>query len=790
MLQTDALSSLASLPSPLPPAPEGDVFTKDQWDILFSILEVFLPSITDSQAAISQNEVNRAVSKLKPYLPEDASDDVAKAYLSENSTAESEYRESVIRKFKLHVPPADAQGLGFILSVLNTRAGSYMLTGYTTLIHAQGLETRTKIVCQWSEARLPLLRTIFKSLAGLARQVWLNQSPILSKMLDFPETPKHVERNPSFEFKFHDFTSTSTSTTLSTDVIIVGSGCGAGVVASHLSRAGLRCLVLEKSYHYPSTHFPMSTGDAGEHLLENGGIIIPDDGSMGILAGSTFGGGGTINWSASLQPPHAVREDWASDNLPHFLGAEYQDCLDTICTRMGVAKSTDPEGLGQIEHNFANQTLLEGARRLGMAVKIVPQNTGSKRHFCGYCTNGCAGATKQGPANCWFPDAAAHGAEFIEGCWVEEVILSPSPDENGTKTATGVKAIWTSRDRKITRELIISAKRTIICSGTMQSPLVLLRSGLKNPHIGANLHLHPTNTVWATWPHRTNPWEGAILTVAMTGLDDLDGKHHGAKVEVICSTPGLGLLTVPFRPWQSLHSATSKDGDAGVFSSAIEYRLNAAKHGFSTGFVVIARDADTGRVYIDPKDPTRRRMRVAYTPSARDCQHILEGMVGALRVAFVMGAVELESCHPRSERWVRPSSRSTSTTSGSNSPENKALSDSEKEEDEESFNAYMTEVRRLGFSAPDPCTAGSAHQMGTCRMGSSPKTGVVDSKGKVFGTDGLYVADASVFPSASGVNPMVSTMGIAEWICRGIVKKGGRAGEANGNANGILSKHT
>jgi choline dehydrogenase-like flavoprotein len=37
----------------------------------------------------------------------------------------------------------------------------------------------------------------------------------------------------------------------------------------------------------------------------------------------------------------------------------------------------------------------------------------------------------------------------------------------------------------------------------------------------------------------------------------------------------------------------------------------------------------------------------------------------------------------------------------------------------------------------------------------------------------LYVSDASVFPSASGVNPMVTNMGISDWISRGIVKEMG-----------------
>ncbi|KIV82752.1 hypothetical protein PV11_04836 [Exophiala sideris] len=743
MSQIENLSSLASLPSPLSPAPEGEVFTQVQWDILYAILEVFVPSITTKSLATSSTDIDSAISNIRRYLPAGATDDDGRAFLSEDIMSNPAFRDTVSRKFKLYIPPADAQGLGFILSTLNTTVGSYLLTGSSSPIHTQDLATRTRIVLSWPSSRLAPLRTVYRAVTGLARLSYINNSPAIPRILDFPSIPKHIERNEGYNFTFHDFNSASAATTLTTDVVIIGSGCGAGVTASHLSRAGLKCLILEKSYHFASTHFPMEMGSAAEHLMENGGTVMSDDGSTVVLAGSTFGGGGTVNWSASLQPQYAVRKEWASNNLPHFLSSEYQDCLDTICERMGVARSTDPPALANIEHNFANQTLLEGARRLGMAVEIVPQNTASKRHYCGYCSHGCASATKQGPANCWFPDAAAHGAEFIEGAFVDEITFNPDRSK-----ATGVRATWTSRDRKTTRILNISASRVIVSAGTLHSPGVLHRSGIKNPHIGSNLHLHPAAQVWSTWSQRTNPWEGAILTVAVTELDNLDGAHHGSKIEVVCSTPGYGLLAVPFRV-----------NKADPTTSALDYKVAIAKMGFSTGFVIIARDTETGKVYIDPKDPARKRVRIAYTPSDRDRKHLLEAQIAGAKIAFVMGAVEIDTVNPHLERWVRPS-----TLSGEDSNSNADV------DDDASFTAWLDAVRALGIAAVDSSMIASAHQMGTCWMSGSSKTGVVDSTGKVWGVEGLYVADASVFPSASGVNPMVSTMGIAEWISRNIVK--------------------
>ena len=46
-----------------------------------------------------------------------------------------------------------------------------------------------------------------------------------------------------------------------------------------------------------------------------------------------------------------------------------------------------------------------------------------------------------------------------------------------------------------------------------------------------------------------------------------------------------------------------------------------------------------------------------------------------------------------------------------------------------------------------------AHPCGTCRMGKSPETSVVDAKCKVHGVDNLYIVDASFMPTSGGINP-------------------------------------
>ena len=62
----------------------------------------------------------------------------------------------------------------------------------------------------------------------------------------------------------------------------------------------------------------------------------------------------------------------------------------------------------------------------------------------------------------------------------------------------------------------------------------------------------------------------------------------------------------------------------------------------------------------------------------------------------------------------------------------------------------------------------SAHQMGTCRMGRERMNSVCDENGAVYGVKGLYVADASLFPASSGVNPMITVMALAKCVADGI----------------------
>jgi choline dehydrogenase-like flavoprotein len=611
----------------------------------------------------------------------------------------------------------------------STRAGSLALTGYLTPISEQPAHIRESILRGWATARIGTLRQLHRSLTILSKQTWIKTTPTLQNVLGIPRVPTGMRPGKGFDYEFIQIPPGDQPETIETDVLVIGSGCGGGVCAKNLAESGHRVLVVEKGHGWTPDHFPMEPINGLNHLFMNGAFMCSDDTSVNIAAGQTWGGGGTINWSASLQTQGYVRREWAERGLPFFTSAEFQTSLDRVCDRMGVSTEF-------INHNRPNQILLEGARKLGYSHKDVPQNTGGKQHDCGHCTYGCGSCEKQGPVVSYLPDAARAGAKFIEGFHAEKVLFSRKGD---AQVATGLMGTWKSRDANggvagepVThRKVIIQAKRIIVSGGTMQSPLLLLRSGLTNPQIGRNLHVHPVGFLGAVYDEEINPWDGAILTSVVGEYENLDGKGHGAKLEATNMIPSSWLTWLGWK-------------------GGLTYKLNAARMKHMTGYISIARDRDTGRVYADPVDG---RVRFQYSPSKFDKKHILEGLIGLAKIQYVEGASEIFTVIPGVSTFVRDPA----------APRGDGIND-------EGFQAWLDEIRAVGFPTPES-TFLSAHQMGTCRMSALEKDGVVDSRGRVWGTEGLYVADASVFPSASGVNPMVTNMAISDWISRGIAEE-------------------
>ncbi|KAF8462924.1 hypothetical protein BDZ91DRAFT_683136 [Kalaharituber pfeilii] len=538
--------------------------------------------------------------------------------------------------------------------------------------------------------------------------------------------PKHIIK--------HERSGDKEITFIETDVVIVGSGCGGAVVAKRVAEAYGRCIVVEKGNWYSNEQFPLSEAEASQKIYEGKGLfMIPDKEAMSIIAGSTWGGGGTVNWSVCLPTHGIVREEWATKHgLNFFMGPEYQKKLDVVFDRLGAHRHQ--------KHNHRNNTLLEGSRKLGYYAASLHQNNGGTDHIDAYCACGCAGHTehpededgwgwKLGVAQTYLPDAARAGAEFIKGMYIEKIII-----EDGV--AKGVKGVWTAPpggDGKPKEPLnvVIRAKKVVVSAGSLHSPALLLRSEIPNSNIGHNLTLHPTCMVMGVYPEETKPLSGAATTAVVTQFENLDGEGYGFKIETTSMVPCFSLATTPW-------------------TSPTEYKRRILLFKHMDGYIPIVRDKVPGRVYIN----SLGQPKVDYVVSEIDRKHLVEGICASAKIAYTQGATEILTNNPAISPFKRDPNGDPSIL-------------------DPSFQAWLDKIRANGLKPPTAVFA-SAHQMGSCRMGIDPATSVVDAAGKVWGVQNLYVADGSVLPTAPGVNPMCTIMATVEIIAEKLVAEEAR----------------
>jgi choline dehydrogenase-like flavoprotein len=346
------------------------------------------------------------------------------------------------------------------------------------------------------------------------------------------------------------------------------------------------------------------------------------------------------------------------------------------------------------------QLMRRGLLELGWHVDLMPRNVRGcdQSRCCGYCGFGCRLGAKQSTVKTWLADAQRHGTRVLVDTRAERIVI-----EGGT--ARGVEA--RTADGHSVR---VRSRAVVAACGAIHTPALLRRSGLANPNIGDHLRLHPAAVVWGVFDEEVRPWEGTMQALYSDEKRYIDD-GYGVKYETTAIHPS---LLVNFSPWRGARAhARVMDGLSR-----------------SVPLGVLLRDRDGGAVRVGRDG----QPFVEYRVSDYDAAHARAGVEGAARILEAAGAAQIFSSQ---SKWVsyEPGRRGD-------------------------VGQFMRDADACGWG-PGRCIYSSFHLMGSARMGGSPVDSACNPHGESWEARGLYVCDGSTFPTASGVNPMISIEAIA-----------------------------
>lgn len=356
-----------------------------------------------------------------------------------------------------------------------------------------------------------------------------------------------------------------------------------------------------------------------------------------------------------------------------------------------------------LEHNRVSQrehVFQRGLNALGWHSAAMPRNVvGCEQgKICGYCGYGCSIGAKQSSAKTWLADAQAAGARLVTETRAERVRMSAG-------AATGVEG--RTRDGHC---VTIRCSAVIVACGAIHTPALLLRSGLRNESIGRNLHLHPVSNVCGIFDEEIRPWEGTMQAIYSDEHRFLSG-NYGVKYETTALQPVIAVAVMPWR-------------------EPDQYRSLLGKLANTTAIGVLLRDRDGGRVVLDKDgNPVAR-----YALSAFDRGHLRRGFTAAAQILEAAGARRIYSPHAEMCEYE---------------PGRKG-----------SLEFFTRAMDKAGWAA-GRLALFSFHIMGSARMGASASSSAANPDGESWEVRNLFVMDGAAFPSASGVNPMISIEAMA-----------------------------
>ena len=283
-------------------------------------------------------------------------------------------------------------------------------------------------------------------------------------------------------------------------------------------------------------------------------------------------------------------------------------------------------------------------------------------------------------------------------------------------TVTGIEGTFVRPGGHRGPRLTVRAPVVVAAGGAVQTPALLARSGLRSPsgQLGRNLTLHPNAKVIAFFEEDVTGWKGVHQAYQVREFAD-----DGILLTAVNLPPSLVAMTLP-----------SYGRELGELMASYNHMLTAG---------CLIEDTGSGRVRSLPGIGPL----VTYQLNDRDAERVVRGIAYSAELMFAAGA----------RRVLLPFDGAPEVRSP----------------------AALRDLISLPV-AKRSMELFTVHLMGTARMSEDPRRGVTDSFGAFHGVPGLYIADASLFPTPIGVNPMETILALVTRNARRLIEQRDRHG--------------
>jgi choline dehydrogenase len=448
-----------------------------------------------------------------------------------------------------------------------------------------------------------------------------------------------------------------------------------------------------------------------KELYQEVGARATSDGAIAVLQGRSVGGSTTVNWTSSFRTPPPTLKFWAEQHEVVGHGVEeMKPWFERMEQRLHVMPWETP--------NANNSVLKRGCDKLGWEAHAIPRNVKGCWNS-GYCGFGCPVNAKQSMLVSTIPTALQNGATLVHRVRVRQ--LQHADGKIGGVVGEAL------RDDGMTPSgvtLTIKARHYIAAGGAINTPALLLRSAVPDPHklLGKRTLIHPVVLSLAEMPERIDPFYGAPQSIASDHFQWRDGAAGpmGYKLEVPPIFPGIGA------------------GVLNVFGKTLQQEMAALP--YSNAVLALLRD---GFVEQSPGGQVRLADDGSPILDYELSDYVWDGVrrayLSMAELQFAAGAKRVRAAHIDASYHTR-------------------------------WDAARREIAELPLKK-FRATLFTAHLMGGCGMSQDPKRGVVDSRGRHHQLANLSVMDGSVFPTSIGANPQQSIYGLTAQNASALAKE-------------------